>query len=221
MIWYKFHLGDYITHTTHLSDAEDLAYRRLLDLYYMSEKQIPLNTESVSRKIRIDLDITESVLGEFFDKTENGYFNHRCDAEVAKYQAQVANNQRLGKLGGRPKKTESVSESEPNGNPKKIKNKINTITSVSPTTSRFDDFWSAWPSSKRKVARSACETKWKRHALDPLADKIIASVTRLRASEQWVSGFEPSPLTFINQKRWEDESGTDSVNGSVFARRVI
>ena len=69
MIWYKFHLGDYITHTTHLSDAEDLAYRRLLDLYYMSEKQIPLNTESVSRKIRIDLDITESVLGEFFEKT--------------------------------------------------------------------------------------------------------------------------------------------------------
>jgi uncharacterized protein YdaU (DUF1376 family) len=69
VIWYKFHLGDYITHTTHLSDAEDLAYRRLLDLYYMSEKQIPLNTESVSRKIRIDLDITESVLGEFFEKT--------------------------------------------------------------------------------------------------------------------------------------------------------
>lgn len=221
MIWYKFHLGDYITHTTHLSDAEDLAYRRLLDLYYMSEKQIPLNTESVSRKIRIDLDITESVLGEFFDKTENGYFNHRCDAEVAKYQAQVANNQRLGKLGGRPKKTESVSESEPNGNLKKIKNKINTITSVAPTTSRFDDFWSAWPSSKRKVARSACKAKWDRQALDPLADKIIACVTRLRASEQWVSGFEPSPLTFINQKRWEDESETDSVNGSVFARRVI
>ena len=42
MIWYKFHLGDYITHTLHLSDAEDLAYRRLLDLYYMSEAPIPL-----------------------------------------------------------------------------------------------------------------------------------------------------------------------------------
>ena len=62
MIWYKFHLGDYITHTLHLSDAEDLAYRRLLDLYYMSEEPIPLNTELVARKIRLDLDITESVL---------------------------------------------------------------------------------------------------------------------------------------------------------------
>jgi len=221
VIWYKFHLGDYITHTTHLSDAEDLAYRRLLDLYYMSEKPIPLNTESVSRKIRIDLDITESVLGEFFEHTENGYFNHRCHVEIAKYQAQVANNRHLGKRGGRPKKTESVIESEPKVNPKKIQNKINTITSVAPTTSRFDEFWSAWPSSKRKVAKSACEAKWKRQALDPLADKIIASVARLRTSEQWVSGFEPAPLTFINQKRWEDESQSDSVNGSVFNRRVI
>ena len=45
MIWYKFYLGDYITHTNHLSDAEDLAYRRLLDLYYMSEAPIPLDTQ--------------------------------------------------------------------------------------------------------------------------------------------------------------------------------
>ena len=216
MIWYKFHLGDYITHTTHLSDAEDLAYRRLLDLYYMSEKQIPLNTESVSRKIRIDLDITESVLGEFFDKTENGYFNHRCDAEVAKYQAQVANNQRLGKLGGRPKKTESVSESEPNGNPKKIQIKnINTISSQA-TTSRFDEFWSTWPTSKRKVAKSTCETKWLKLKLDTVADKILANVNALKGSEQWTTGYEPAPLTYINQRRWEDGVAEQS-----FSRRVI
>ena len=216
MIWYKFHLGDYITHTTHLSDAEDLAYRRLLDLYYMSEKQIPLNTESVSRKIRIDLDITESVLGEFFEKTENGYFNHRCHVEVAKYQAQVANNQRLGKLGGRPKKTESVSESEPNGNPKKIQIKnINTISSQA-TTSRFDEFWSTWPTSKRKVAKSTCETKWHKLKLDTVADKILANVNALKGSEQWTTGFEPAPLTYINQRRWED-----GVAEQTFSRRVI
>lgn len=220
MIWYKFHLGDYITHTTHLSDAEDLAYRRLLDLYYMSEKEIPLDTESVSRKIRLDLDITESVLGEFFEKTEKGYFHNRCDAEIARYNKQCENNRSLGKRGGRPKKTES----EPKPNRKltltETETDINTISSVAPT-SRFNDFWAVWPPSKRKVAKSACEAKWKRQALDPLADKIIASVTRLRASEQWLSGFDPAPLTYLNQKRWEDDSETNSVNGSVFARRVI
>ena len=220
MIWYKFHLGDYITHTTHLSDAEDLAYRRLLDLYYMSETEIPLNTELVARKIRLDLDITESVLGEFFEKTETGYFNHRCDAEIARYNKQVENNRSLGKRGGRPKKTESKSNQNRKLTLTEEEKEINTISSQA-TKSRFDDFWAVWPPSKRKVAKSACEAKWKRQALDPLADKIIASVTRLRTSEQWLSGFDPAPLTYLNQKRWEDDSETNSVNGSVFARRVI
>jgi uncharacterized protein YdaU (DUF1376 family) len=213
VIWYKFHLGDYITHTTHLSDAEDLAYRRLLDLYYMSEAPIPLNTELVARKIRLDLDITESVLDEFFEKTESGYFNYRCDAEIAKYQAQCNTNRQLGKRGGRPKKTESVTESEPKDNPKKIQNK-NNISSQ--TTSRFAEFWSAWPTSKRKVAKVTCEAKWFKLKLDAVADQIIANVNSLKGSEQWSTGFEPAPLTYINQRRWEDGASEQS-----FARRVI
>lgn len=215
MIWYKFHIGDYLTHTVHLSDAEDLAYRRLLDLYYMSEKMIPLDLRVVSRKIRLDDDITESVLEEFFERTEEGYFNNRCATEVARYRAQVDTNKRLGSMGGRPKKTDSDTK----GNPKKIQiKKKNTISSVAPTTSRFDEFWNNWPSSKRKVARTACKAKWDRQALDPLTDEINAAVTRLKASEQWLTGFDPAPLTFINQRRWEDDAGTESVSTG---RRVI
>ena len=210
MIWYKFHIGDYLTHTVHLSDAEDLAYRRLLDLYYMSEKEIPLNTELVARKIRLDLDITETVLDEFFEKTETGYFNARCDAEIAKYNSQVAINRELGKRGGRPKKTES----EPNTNPNKIQiQKQNKDISSAPL--RFNEFWDAWPSSKRKVGKAACNARWMKMGLDPLADKIIASVGRLKGTEQWTTGFEPAPMTFINQRRWEDEATQTPI------RRVI
>jgi uncharacterized protein YdaU (DUF1376 family) len=212
MIWYKFHIGDYLTHTVHLADAEDLAYRRLLDLYYLSEKEIPLDTQLVARKIRLDLDITETVLSEFFEKTETGYYSNRCHVEIEKYQHQVATNRQLGLKGGRPPKTES----EPNINPNRNRNRNrNTISSDKPTSLRFDDFWNNWPSSKRKVAKTTCKAKWERLALDPLADSINAVVTRLKASEQWLSGYEPAPLTFINQKRWEDDSG-ESV-----ARRVI
>ena len=216
MIWYKFYLGDYITHTTHLSDAEDLAYRRLLDLYYISEKPIPLDTESVARKIRLDLDITESVLGEFFDKGVDGYRNSRCDMEIAKYQHQVETNRSLGKRGGRPKKTESETETKPNTNPKQIQIQNKNISSAKPTTTRFNDFWSAWPSSKRKVARAECEKKWAKHDLDMVADIIIANVTKLKKTEQWLGGFDPAPLTYINQRRWEDDAGDQQP-----VRRVI
>ena len=212
MIWYKFHIGDYLTHTVHLSDAEDLAYRRLLDLYYMSEKEIPLDTESVARKIRLDLDITESVLDEFFERTETGYFNNRCHAEVIKYQHQVENNRQLGKRGGRPKKTESKTESKANNNPKKIQIQKKNIN----TSSKFDEFWQSWPASKRKVAKSECQKKWAKAGLDAVAEAIISQVNSLKVTEQWTSGFEPAPLTYINQRRWEDDAGTPAVG-----RRVI
>jgi uncharacterized protein YdaU (DUF1376 family) len=212
MIWYKFHIGDYLTHTVHLSDAEDLAYRRLLDLYYMSEKEIPLDTESVARKIRLDLDITESVLNEFFERTETGYFNNRCHVEVTKYQHQVENNRQLGKRGGRPSKTESKTESKANNNPKKIQIQNKNIN----TSSKFDEFWNAWPSSKRKVAKAECQKKWAKAGLDSVAQAIVLHVNAIKGTEQWTSGFEPAPLTYINQRRWEDDAGTPAVG-----RRVI
>jgi len=212
MIWYKFHIGDYLTHTVHLSDAEDLAYRRLLDLYYMSEKEIPLDTESVARKIRLDLDITESVLDEFFERTETGYFNNRCHVEVTKYQHQVENNRQLGKRGGRPSKTESKTESKAKDNPKKIQIQKKNIN----TSSKFDEFWNAWPASKRKVAKAECQKKWAKAGLDSVAETIISQVNILKVTDQWTGGFEPAPLTYINQRRWEDDAGTPAVG-----RRVI
>ena len=214
MIWYKFHLGDYITHTMHLSDAEDLAYRRLLDLYYMSERPIPLDTESVSRRIRLDLDITESVLGEFFECTDEGYRNHRCDIEITKYQHQVATNTLLGKRGGRPKKTES----EPNQNRNETLTEEEKEKTISSQATRFEDFWSVWPTSKRKVGKAAVQAKWKAKHLDKVADQIIAHVSSMKTSEQWTSGFEPAPMTYINQRRWEDEN---QAAGAIAVRRVI
>jgi hypothetical protein len=142
---------------------------------------------------------------------DDGYHNNRADVEIAKYQSQVATNREIGKRGGRPKslinkglqtiKTESVTESDTNTNPKKIQiqKKNNNISS------KFDEFWQLWPTSKRKVAKSTCETKWIKHKLDEVADRIFSHVSALKTSEQWTTGFEPAPLTYINQKRWEDD----------------
>lgn len=207
MIWYKFYLADYIKDTHYLADAEDLAYRRLIDMYYMTEKPIPLETELVSRKVRLDLDVVEAVLKEFFERTPEGYRHSRCDREIAKYQHQASLNRRSGNLGGRPKKTELVSESKPNRNPNQIsdiREKNKNTMSAAPT--RFSEFWQVWPTSKRKVGKAACEQKWAKQGLDALAEQIIGHVTAMKGTEQWQTGFEPAPLTYINQRRWEDDA---------------
>ena len=104
MIWYKFHIGDYLVETMHLADAEDLAYRRLLDCYYISEQPLPLDLEAVARRVRLDEDVVIPVLTEFFERTDKGYINVRAHKEIASRAARVEINRNSGKLGGRPKK---------------------------------------------------------------------------------------------------------------------
>jgi len=68
----------------------------------------------------------------------------------------------------------------------------------------FGRFWDSWPSSKRKVARSKCAEVWQRRNLEPTAAQIIAHVAAMKVTEQWRTGYEPAPLTYLNQRRWED-----------------
>ena len=86
MHYYQFNIGDYQSHTSHLSEIEDLVYRRLLDWYYLHEYPIPLDESEVSRQIRMRSH-TESiaiVLREYFVCTENGWIHHRANKEIAK-----------------------------------------------------------------------------------------------------------------------------------------
>jgi hypothetical protein len=46
--------------------------------------------------------------------------------------------------------------------------------------------------------------KWANKKLDNIADKIITHVKAMKQSKQWKEGFNPAPLTYINQERWED-----------------
>lgn len=86
MHYYQFNIGDYKSHTEHLSDLEDLAYRRMLDWYYLHETPLPLETSEIARLIRMrtHTDCIAVVLQEFFIRTETGWANHRADQEIAR-----------------------------------------------------------------------------------------------------------------------------------------
>lgn len=86
MHFYQFHIGDYKSHTHHLSHIEDLAFRRLLDYYYLHE--VPIKQRDIARQIGMRDYEQEvlSILDEFFESTEKGYINPRADKEIAKYR---------------------------------------------------------------------------------------------------------------------------------------
>lgn len=87
MNYYQFHIGDYMVRTLHLSPIEDIAYRRLLDLYYSKDGDIPHDIQALARLLRMREHAAEveSVLREFFIEKEGGWAHERCDEEIAKY----------------------------------------------------------------------------------------------------------------------------------------
>jgi len=91
MHYYQFNIGDYATHTRHLSIYADLAYRRLLDWYYLNEKPIPTDPQQAAKLILMKnrYPDVEEVLTEFFQLTENGWINRRADKEISVYKGFV------------------------------------------------------------------------------------------------------------------------------------
>jgi len=84
MHYYQFNIGDYQSHTAHLTDLEDLAYRRMLDWCYLHEKPLPINPEEIARLVRMRThsDCIAVVLREYFKKTESGWISSRVLLEM-------------------------------------------------------------------------------------------------------------------------------------------
>lgn len=236
MFHYPFHINDYRSATLHLSNDEDLAYRRLLDLYYDTEKPIPVDVEWVAKRLRCKKSVVESVLKDMFYLEDDGWHSKRCDLEISKYQSFSVNGARgaairwnkkndseskggnVGAIGGlqsansnrepitenREPITENRGTSEDASSKSKKSKKQKAEPVVYPEPKRFDDFWNTWPSSQRKIKKVACREKWAEKNLDAIADKIISHVASLKSSKQWLEGFDPAPMTYLNQSRWED-----------------
>ena len=99
MHYYQFNIGDYLSHTKHLDLMEDLAYRRLLDLYYLHERPLNSGIASVARQIGMRDQETEvkTVLEEFFDLSDDGWINQRADKEIKHFHSKIDQASRAGK----------------------------------------------------------------------------------------------------------------------------
>ena len=145
MHFYSFNIGDYISHTKHLSDLEDLAYRRLLDLYYLHERTLNEDVSLVARKINMKDNVPEVrvVLDEFFKlEVGIGWTNPRADEEIQKYQSKIQSAIRAGKASALARSNASSTVVQPNKKQetlnKKQETNIKRPRNVSKKT--WDDF---------------------------------------------------------------------------------
>ena len=103
---YKFNIGDYLSHTGHLTVTEDIAYRRLIDYQFLNECHIPADIKQAARVIRLPDNLTdvEQVLNEYYTLDENGWTNNRVERELKEYHSKALNASKAGKASAKARK---------------------------------------------------------------------------------------------------------------------
>lgn len=70
----------------------------------------------------------------------------------------------------------------------------------------FEQFWSLWPSHRRKVGKAKCVRLWQRRDLDRKAAQILAVLQDDIDGPEWTKdggNFVPMPYTWLSQDRFE------------------
>jgi uncharacterized protein YdaU (DUF1376 family) len=85
MHYYKHHIGDFLKNTGHLSNDQMGVYLRMLWRYYLDEKPLENDCESIAFAMRSDEKTVGLLLKHFFVLQDDGWRHNRCDKEIADY----------------------------------------------------------------------------------------------------------------------------------------
>lgn len=110
MHYYQFNIGDYASHTARLSLMEDLAYRRIMDLYYLNEQPLNSCTTDVAREIGMleHVDSVAYVLSKFFTLDENVFRQKRIDLEIKNYKSKLKSKSKAGKASAKARRSKAL-----------------------------------------------------------------------------------------------------------------
>ena len=161
MYYYQFNIGDYASHTQRLSLLEDLAYRRLLDEYYLHERPLNGGLTSVARQIGMRDHEAEVkfVLELFFKLTEDGWANARADKEIAHFRGKIEQASKAGKASAERRLSGRSTEVQPTNNQQPITNNHKPIkNTVVPPVGVTESVWQDWLSLRKAKKAAVTQT---------------------------------------------------------------
>ncbi len=190
MHYFQFNIGDYASHTSRLTPLEDLAYRRMLDLYYLNEQPLNGCVTDVARELGLSEHVNEVeyVLSKFFTKTETGFSQKRIDLEIKKYKSNAKNKSRAGKASAKARAA-------------KASNKVTGVEQVLNTTSTNVELTNNHkpitknqePSSNKDIVAKAPRRFTPPTDIETVAYFIEKGSTNIEAEKFWL---------FYDSKNW-------------------
>jgi len=235
MHYYEFNIGDYMRDTAHLDEMEDLAYRRMLDLYYLKESPLPKSIAEIAKLIRMRThsESIANVLREYFTLTDHGYVNAKADttlvkiydkSEKAKKSAEKRwELQRLKNANALPTQSEcnadgmlpnNLTTQQPINLDPLVDSEESPIAESDFISEQFERFWRNYPLKKSKIPtekafRNLVKGKKEsqvRFYVDMILSYHLDCVDREKSGSLEDKGSSAlHASTLINQKRWKDD----------------
>jgi len=92
MHYYQHHIGDFIKDTARLSDAQGMAYLRLMWVYYDTESPLPNDIDALAFDIGASASDVHQILKRFFFLHDDGLWHHsRCNKEILAFRKKSDN----------------------------------------------------------------------------------------------------------------------------------
>lgn len=224
MHYYEFNIGDYMRDTAHLDEMEDLAYRRMLDLYYLKESPLPKSIPEIAKLIRMRThsESIANVLREYFTLTDSGYVNGKANATLIKIYDKSEKAKKSAEKRWELQRLKNANalqtDSERNANGMLPNNLIpnnlepKSIVDSSESTvdfvkTQFDRFWRNYPTKKAKVPAEKAFSrlvKGKKESQVRFYVDMILNYHLDCIDRGEIGADKLHAATLINQQRWKD-----------------
>lgn len=202
MNYWERWIGDWKRKTAHLSLAEKGAYGELLDHQYAHNLHLlPLDHRALYRisgaTSKDEWGAIDSIMGEFYEKTDAGYRNKRASEEITKRQ-----NYAAGQAERANRRWHPAEPAAP------VARKAHRGNGAKPPAGGFDEFWAAYPARNgSKLHKKEAGEQWAKIPAE-LREKVMLSVQHQAASKEWKrdnGGAVPDAFRWLRNKGFEDE----------------
>jgi predicted phage replisome organizer len=198
-----------------------MAMKSDMDGHIMVTKGTPFTPEQIANRLRIPLKTVQMGLtlfnelgmievGDYNEILIRNFCKHQSIEEIRNKQALIEHKKAKSRETSRKYREKNKSVKTLHGDTSGDSHvtvsdthrldKIRLDKNNTKQDDRFDEFWNKYD---KKIAKGSCEKKWKKLS-ETDKESILSTVSAFVRSTPDVT-FRPHPLTYLNQKRWEDE----------------
>jgi len=217
MHYHQFNFNDFIGCTRFLKNSEIAIFIKLQIQYLQDEKPLKDNVIFLTRLCDASEEETLNVLKMFYDLKDGSWHRDQLDQIIFEYKSNLDANSRGGKRSAELRKIKALASNytstglQVTNNQEPVNQElINQEARIKNQSTRFNEFWSLYPSNDRKTKKIDCLDTWVELNCDAVAENIFNHLNYYLQTEDWLNGFNPSPLSYLKQMRWLDFEEMDN-----------